>query len=596
MNDKNKQQKYVLICEQSSSKLKKVENDDYVFEGVFTEFGIENNNGRIYEEKEYLPHLEYLSKKIEKNMLVGELDHPEKFDVSYSKASHIIEKLEYNKEKRQIVGRIRLLNTRAGKDARALVDDNVQLSISSRAAGVVKEDKKVQLKRIFTYDLVNDPGFESANLTRVTESFGLPENSNIQIYEYINNKYDEENEKALDILIPEEKLESVEMENKNLNNKELQDIFSKIQNLENKLNEKDEEIKKLELKLEEQENKQEEYSNYVVEELKMQQGYLTLVAEHTDNLINFSDNIVENQRNMKKYFDQTTSKINEIITESDNHIEYMNLIMETLQESTMFSENIAEEVNIITSHSDHLTEGLNMLGKAYTYIKNEGLEKIVDFSEYIAENVQSLIDNKKSDTNNINNNQEVKENSQSLIGKIDEMIDAVKKQETARLNENVSFAYFNLLGVDNQNIFLSLPENQKQKVIEEVNKKKPVSENEFLQIWESVLNPTQIEKVVETLIKEMPNEYKEVWENLDEQFKNKILAQSEFYNLSNSAAIKNFWQTRKELNEAVDLHLIEKNTNTQKLNESQDYNNSLGYGNDHLQYIKAMLDKKFSNI
>jgi hypothetical protein len=33
--------------------------------------------------------------------------------------------------------------------------------------------KKVQIKRIFTYDLVADPGFENAQLSKVNESFGF---------------------------------------------------------------------------------------------------------------------------------------------------------------------------------------------------------------------------------------------------------------------------------------------------------------------------------------------------------------------------------------------------------------------------------------
>ena len=51
----------------------------------------------------------YLKKKISENRLLGELDHPEKFDVSLSKVSHLIEDVKYDAKKRQIVGRIKLL-------------------------------------------------------------------------------------------------------------------------------------------------------------------------------------------------------------------------------------------------------------------------------------------------------------------------------------------------------------------------------------------------------------------------------------------------------------------------------------------------------
>jgi hypothetical protein len=181
-------QKLVMILERSNNNLSiDRSSNEYVLEGVFAQFGVENNNHRIYEEKEYLPHLDYLEKKIKENRLLGELDHPEKFDVSLSKVSHLIEDLKYDPKKRQIVGRIKLLDTPSGQIAKNLVDTGVPISISSRAAGVVGENKKVQIKRIFTYDLVADPGFENARLNKVNESFGFDPNSDdIAIYDVTN--------------------------------------------------------------------------------------------------------------------------------------------------------------------------------------------------------------------------------------------------------------------------------------------------------------------------------------------------------------------------------------------------------------------------
>ena len=76
-------QRNVLILERSSQNLQKINKEGKVtLEGVFAEFGIENRNGRIYEEKEYLPHLEYLKKDLSNGNLLGELDHPERFEVA----------------------------------------------------------------------------------------------------------------------------------------------------------------------------------------------------------------------------------------------------------------------------------------------------------------------------------------------------------------------------------------------------------------------------------------------------------------------------------------------------------------------------------
>ena len=79
----------VFILERQNSVLeaKKSDTDDYILEGIAAVFGKENNNNRIYEESEYLPHLDYLKDKIAQNRLVGELDHPEKFDISLNNSA-----------------------------------------------------------------------------------------------------------------------------------------------------------------------------------------------------------------------------------------------------------------------------------------------------------------------------------------------------------------------------------------------------------------------------------------------------------------------------------------------------------------------------
>jgi len=198
---------YVLILEKSSHNLStKKQGGEYFLEGIAAVFGVENSNHRIYEENEYLPHLDYLRKKIDQNRLVGELDHPKEFDVSLKNISHVITDLSYDKSNRNVKIKVKLLDTPAGKIAKNLIDAGIPISISSRAAGNVKENKKVEIKKIFTYDLVADPGFENAqlervyeslgshipsesvkdsiisSLTNINESFGLRKNSNTQIY------------------------------------------------------------------------------------------------------------------------------------------------------------------------------------------------------------------------------------------------------------------------------------------------------------------------------------------------------------------------------------------------------------------------------
>ena len=70
-----------------------------------------NRNNRIYTESEYVPQIEALQAKIGASKLLGELDHPAQFDISLKNVSHIIEELTYDKESKEVRGRIKLLDS-----------------------------------------------------------------------------------------------------------------------------------------------------------------------------------------------------------------------------------------------------------------------------------------------------------------------------------------------------------------------------------------------------------------------------------------------------------------------------------------------------
>ena len=136
--------KEFLLIENSTTNVKSIGDNKYILEGIFTELNTTNRNGRIYTEKEFLPHVEALQKVVESGKCVGELDHPAKYETSLQNASHKIEKIWYDKNEGIVYGRIQLLDTTAGKNAKALVDAGIPLQISSRAAGTVAENKNVK--------------------------------------------------------------------------------------------------------------------------------------------------------------------------------------------------------------------------------------------------------------------------------------------------------------------------------------------------------------------------------------------------------------------------------------------------------------------
>jgi hypothetical protein len=436
----------VFILERQNSVLesKKSDTDDYVLEGIAAVFGKENNNNRIYEESEYLPHLDYLKDKITQNRLVGELDHPEKFDVSLKNISHMITDLNYDKGKRDLKIKVKLLDTPAGRIAKNLVDAGVPLSISSRAAGSVGNDKKVAIKKIFTYDLVADPGFKDAQLERVYESEGfspqqfqdIKNNSILNTLECLNESLGIEKESLLKIYKVENneefnkivnksdnKNKSVLMENnefvtaEELNQysvflkKEMDSMRTAISDAKTQKTSLTEskDLGRTNQALEERVAKLEKYAEYLAENLENSVRYGEYLAENLDNTISYSKYLAENlDQNISysKYLAENVDKsisYSEYVAESvDKNIEYSKYLAEKLDQNIQYSEYLAENVDKGIAYSEYLGENLDK-GIAYAEYLGENLDKGIAYTEYVAEKLNNGIEYTEYIAENLNN-------------------------------------------------------------------------------------------------------------------------------------------------------------------------------------------------
>jgi len=423
----------VFILERQDSILESKKNsDDYVLEGIAAVFQKENNNNRIYEESEYLPHLSYLKDKIAQNRLVGELDHPEKFDVSLKNISHIITDLNYDKNNKVIRIKVKLLDTPAGQIAKKLVDAGVPISISSRAAGNVGADKKVQIKKIFTYDLVADPGFQNAQLERVyesagfddiefknfinkesvldnleciNESLGLKNNSYTKIYkvensdefkQLVNNK--EKNKKA----IMESKKEFVTAEELNQYSLFLKDQMDSMRKSIEEVRNSGATISESEEgyvnNLEERVAKLEKYSDYLAENLESAISYGEYLADNLDKSISYSKYLAENLDKTISYSNYLAENVDKNISYSeyiaenvDKNIEYSKYIAEKLDQNIQYSEYLAENLESNIEYSEYLAENIDDNIQYAEYVA-ENLDNNISYSEYIAENLSNSID------------------------------------------------------------------------------------------------------------------------------------------------------------------------------------------------------------
>ena len=360
--------KKLLILERSKSNLSMTKDADgsVVLEGVFTEIGVKNKNNRIYEEAEVLPHINELKEKVKTNKLLGELDHPKDFDISLSNVSHVIEDLDYDSSKKQVLGRIRLLNTSKGKEAQALIEDGIPLHISSRAAGTVDESGKVKIKKFFTYDLVADPGFENAELARVNESFGFENTEGLYIYEMDSSEDEINKTNKTDLTMENTSDKFVTVEDFNKYTEYVKNTLDSVKESANSNN--DELIEKLV-----------KYTEHIAEKVNQVTDYTEYLSENLDKSISHSDYLAENIDKIKNYasylgeeLDNSIQYTEHVAEQADKGIAYSNYLGESLEKGIQYSEYIAEKVDQNIAYSEYL---------------GENVDQNIKYAEYIAENV-----------------------------------------------------------------------------------------------------------------------------------------------------------------------------------------------------------------
>ena len=413
-------QKKLLIVERCDANLSQhtEEDDSIVLEGVFTTFNQKNRNGRIYESADFLPHVANLQGAIASRSLLGELDHPHNFETSLANASHVVESLKFDEQQNAIVGRIKLLHTSRGMDARALVKDGIPLHISSRAAGTVDESGRVRLQQLFTYDLVAEPGFANAVLTRVNEGVEvnpisdesravlqklnesyqymnenykkIGEYDNVDVYELMETNTEltpevgKEGGKVVSSAESQSEINKDTLKNKNMDNNGQYILYSDFQKYSEHLSEVIADLRSA------ISNYETELANIKVsgDKTKPTQQYS---ADKVDN--SMIADMVANQ--VEEVVDDTVEekvaeKAEEMDEKYNNLVKYVSYLAEKLDTSISHQDYIAEEANKMIAHQDYLAENMNKMISHQDYLA-ENMDKMIEHQDYLAENLDDTI-------------------------------------------------------------------------------------------------------------------------------------------------------------------------------------------------------------
>ncbi len=620
----------------SDVKLTQDKGNVYSFEGTFTVFDIQNENGRYYRKNNFMPLVESLQPLIEKKKLMGELDHPKDFSIKLDRASHVIEKLELDESGTKIVGKIRLLDTDKGKNAKAIADAGVPLHISSRASGRVLENGDVEINRLYTYDLVADPGFKEAELRGLNESISNEEISEMRLLvESLNSLQNDENkltlikeDKGLKIYSIEPIKETIITPNPQIQKiEETTDMseFVKVEAMQKWSTDVIQVIAKMTEKIELLEGKtanttiQEKKYELVSEEDKYQitcEG--KVVFEDADEDVTY-DKLDE--LNGNNFYSEIKRLKDQFNTRFGLHNEYLEYLKENIENvGTYAEEHLKESIQGIANYCEnYLREQLENIGNYSEVYLKENIEQIADYASnhlrtnienignyaeiHLKESIEQLAEGKNNRSDLAKelddakeelstalkvSNKMSKEDSDKHAAKINDLNAKIKglKEKLSKVEENKKEFEINneVIQISNLTDYKDELQNKIKAIQEEAKKQNANSNNPAATaINENIEEPKEQAK---PLFIFMPQDIKVKWDKLSEGRKEEILEVSNNYTIESQGQVETFWYQYVVLEDRLNLNNDKKVVVTEQ--KTGHVNDLTDYGIDVSSLINAV--------
>jgi hypothetical protein len=123
-----------------------------------------NGNGRVYPHEVLKREIGNYMDIVKDNRACGELDHPDDSVVNLKNVSHIVTDIWW--EGKDVMGKIKVLDTPSGRILKDLINAGVKLGISSRGLGSVRESMGVVTVendfQLICFDMVSEPSTPNA--------------------------------------------------------------------------------------------------------------------------------------------------------------------------------------------------------------------------------------------------------------------------------------------------------------------------------------------------------------------------------------------------------------------------------------------------
>jgi hypothetical protein len=165
-----------------------IEAGDVILAGRLQKADAKNGNGRVYPKRTLQREVENYKKLVQEKRALGELDHPDSSVIELKNASHIVTQIDMRGD--EVIGKLRLLDTPAGRIAKDLIRGGVKLGVSSRGLGSTKEQSGVTMVQddfqLICFDLVSEPSTTGAFLFKEHKEPNIFTKSD-KIYRAIND-------------------------------------------------------------------------------------------------------------------------------------------------------------------------------------------------------------------------------------------------------------------------------------------------------------------------------------------------------------------------------------------------------------------------
>jgi len=107
-----------------------------IVEGILATAEVRNGNSRYYKKDLWEREIDKYMNVVKENRATGELDHPDSSIINLKNVCHIIRDMWWDGD--HVVGKIEILPTVSGNILKALIENNVQVGVSSRGMGSLR--------------------------------------------------------------------------------------------------------------------------------------------------------------------------------------------------------------------------------------------------------------------------------------------------------------------------------------------------------------------------------------------------------------------------------------------------------------------------